>query len=73
VTGRLQPPWRHHLFKEASRPRRQEAGAPENLTTRVTEAIRQSIVDAEFALGEALSESTWRRGWASAHAGCARR
>ena len=44
--------------RKPPRPRRQEAGAPENLTTRVTEAIRQSIVDAEFALGEALSEST---------------
>ncbi len=34
------------------------AGAPDNLTTRVTEAIRQAIVDAEFELGEALSESS---------------
>lgn len=34
------------------------AVVPENLTTRVTEAIRRSIVDAEFKLGEALSESS---------------
>jgi DNA-binding GntR family transcriptional regulator len=39
-------------------PRPPAVGAPENLTTRVTEAIRQSIVDGEFQLGEALSEST---------------
>ena len=43
---------------KAPRATRQAAGAPENLTTRVTEAIRQSIVDAEFKLGEALSESS---------------
>jgi len=36
----------------------QAPGVAENLTTRVTEAIRQSIVDGEFALGEALSESS---------------
>ena len=40
-----------HLHTEA-------AGVPENLTTRVTEALRQSIVDAEFKLGEALSETS---------------
>ena len=32
--------------------------APDNLTTRVTEQIRQAIVDAQYALGEALSESS---------------
>ena len=36
----------------------QAAGVAENLTTRVTVAIRQSIVDGEFTLGEALSESS---------------
>ncbi len=41
-----------------ARPRRGHPGVPENLTTRVTDAIRQSIVDAEFELGEALSESS---------------
>ena len=35
-----------------------EASAQENLTTRVTEAIRQAIVDATFQLGEALSETS---------------
>jgi DNA-binding GntR family transcriptional regulator len=34
------------------------APAAENLTARVTEALRQSIVDAEYPLGEALSESS---------------
>jgi len=36
----------------------EEAGAPGNLTTRVTQAIRQAIVDATFQLGEALSETS---------------
>jgi DNA-binding GntR family transcriptional regulator len=40
------------------RPRTDTAVMPENLTTRVTEAIRQSIVDAEFKLGQALSETS---------------
>ena len=42
----------------AARPGGGAAEVPENLTTRVTEAIRQSIVDAEFKLGEALSETS---------------
>ncbi len=37
------------------RARKGRPDAPENLTTRVTDAIRQSIVDAEFELGEALT------------------
>ena len=44
--------------KPPVRQRKRDAGSPDNLTTRVTEQIRQSIIDAEFALGEALSEST---------------
>jgi DNA-binding GntR family transcriptional regulator len=44
--------------RKPARPRRTTPGVPENLTTRVTDAIRQSIVDAEFRLGEALSESS---------------
>ncbi|MFV0371347.1 MAG: GntR family transcriptional regulator, partial [Azonexus sp.] len=35
-----------------------ETSAQENLTTRVTEAIRRAIVDATFPLGEALSETS---------------
>ncbi len=35
-----------------------DAGAPDSLTTRVTQAIRQAIVDATFELGEALSETS---------------
>ena len=44
--------------RKPPRPRRAAAGAAGNLTTRVTEAIRRSIVDAEFALGQALSEAS---------------
>lgn len=33
------------------------AASAENLTARVTESLRQAIVDAEYQLGEALSES----------------
>ena len=44
--------------RKPARARKGRPDAPENLTTRVTDAIRQSIVDAEFELGEALSESS---------------
>ncbi len=44
--------------KPPAHQRKGDAGSPDNLTTRVTAQIRQSIIDAEFALGEALSEST---------------
>jgi DNA-binding GntR family transcriptional regulator len=44
--------------RKPARPRKSRPDAPQNLTTRVTDAIRQSIVDAEFELGEALSESS---------------
>jgi DNA-binding GntR family transcriptional regulator len=44
--------------RKPARPRTGQPGVAENLTTRVTDAIRQSIVDAEFELGEALSESS---------------
>jgi DNA-binding GntR family transcriptional regulator len=46
------------MQRKAARVHAKAAGVPENLTTRVTEAIRQSIVDAEFKLGEALSETS---------------
>lgn len=44
--------------RKPARPRKSRPDAPQNLTTRVTDAIRQSIVDAEFELGAALSESS---------------
>ena len=45
-------------IRQPARQSTDEAGAQENLTTRVTEAIRQAIVDATFQLGEALSETS---------------
>jgi DNA-binding GntR family transcriptional regulator len=44
--------------RKPPRPRKAEPGAADNLTARVTEAIRGAIVDAEFALGQALSEAS---------------
>jgi DNA-binding GntR family transcriptional regulator len=44
--------------RKPARARKGRPDASENLTTRVTDAIRQSIVDAEFDLGDALSESS---------------
>jgi DNA-binding GntR family transcriptional regulator len=43
--------------KPSAPQRKADVGPTDNLTTRVTAQIRQSIIDAEFALGEALSES----------------
>jgi DNA-binding GntR family transcriptional regulator len=37
-----------HMRRKPARPRRKKTSAPGNLTTRVTDAIRQSIVDAAF-------------------------
>lgn len=51
-------PTNAHSTAPRQAPRPQTAGVPDNLTTRVTESIRQSIVDGEYQLGEALSEST---------------
>ena len=44
--------------RKPPRPRKAAPGAADNLTARVTEAIRGAIVDAEFALGQALSEAS---------------
>jgi hypothetical protein len=49
------------------------AAAGENLTARVTEQIRRSIVDAHFELGRPCLKARSQRNWASAARPCAKR